>query len=312
MLAQDQGRHLRRRRAQLLGQQGPKADRVELRPQAENLLVLGIGGSALGNIALQSALNLPMYNLFPRQKRGAPRLFVLDNVDPVLVDAVLELVSSDWSRTYVNVISKSGETAETSAQFLIVRDRLIQALGEDQARQRIIVTTDTSTGTMRKEIMDKEHYRSLAVPDDVGGRFSVLSPVGTLPAALLGFNVDAMMAGAREAVEQARRPFLENPALAVAFVQFVLEREKQKKILVLFPYSQALWKFAFWFKQLWGESLGKKVDRRGREVQDREPPRSRQRRRRDSVEPRLEPEHDLARGTRQARNGLRYRDLRQE
>src|SRR5262249_61839079 len=88
----------------------------------------------------------------------------------------------------------------------------------------------------------------------------------THPAALLGLILESLMAGSRQGAEQARRGFFENPALAAAFIQFVLERERGKKILVLFPYSQPLWKFAFWFKQLWGESLGKKMNRRGREV----------------------------------------------
>src|SRR5687767_10429039 len=96
----------------------------ELRDSAENLLVLGIGGSALGNIALQTALNPSTYNLMTRGERRGPRLFVLDNVDPVHFEAILQIAGEDWSRTVVNVISKSGETAETSAQFLIVRDRM--------------------------------------------------------------------------------------------------------------------------------------------------------------------------------------------
>jgi glucose-6-phosphate isomerase len=94
----------------------------------------------------------------------------------------------------------------------------------------------------------------------------VLTPVGTLPAALMGFDVEGLMHGAAAAAARARGPFFENPALVAAFIQFVLERERAKRILVLFPYSQPLWKFSFWFKQLWGESLGKKMNRRGREV----------------------------------------------
>jgi glucose-6-phosphate isomerase len=138
-------------------------------------------------------------------------------------------------------------------------------LGEAKARERFVVTTDPEKGDLLA-IAHQERYPAFVIPSNVGGRFSVLSPVGTLPAALMGFDVESMMNGAREAGAQAHNPFFENPALVAAFIQFVLERERAKKILVLFPYSQPLWKFAFWFKQLWGESLGKKLNRRGREV----------------------------------------------
>jgi glucose-6-phosphate isomerase len=141
----------------------------------------------------------------------------------------------------------------------------MDALGADKARERFVVTTDPEKGDLRA-IAQQENYPIFAIPSNVGGRFSVLTPVGTLPAALMGFDVEGLMQGARNAAERARRPFFENPALVCAFIQFVLERERAKRILVLFPYSQSLWKFAFWFKQLWGESLGKKIDRRGREV----------------------------------------------
>jgi glucose-6-phosphate isomerase len=106
----------------------------------------------------------------------------------------------------------------------------------------------------------------MEIPPNVGGRFSVLTPVGTLPAALLGFDVEALMRGAAATAEQSRLPFARNPALMAAYVQWALDRKHQKSILVLFPYSQALWRFSFWFKQLWGESLGKRFNRQQREV----------------------------------------------
>jgi glucose-6-phosphate isomerase len=142
---------------------------------------------------------------------------------------------------------------------------MIDAVGETKARDRFVVTTDPEKGDLLA-IARQEGYSTFEIPPNVGGRFSVLTPVGTLPAALLGFNVQELMTGAHRGAVQARQNFFQNPALAAAFIQFVLERERGKRILVLFPYSQPLWKFAFWFKQLWGESLGKKIDRRGNEV----------------------------------------------
>ena len=217
------------------------------------VLVLGIGGSALGPAALDAALSQP---------NSGKRLVVLDNIDPDFIRDTLDtLVPEDM---LVNVIAKSGVTAETMSTFAIVHKWLNEALGS-KARDHFAVTTDPEKGDLL-QIAQQEKYPIFAIPSNVGGRFSVLTPVGTLPAALLGMNVHELMEGAKRSALQAQKPFLENPALAGAFIQFVLERERQKKMLVLFPYSQALWKFAFWFKQLWGESLGKKLDRRGREV----------------------------------------------
>ena len=219
-----------------------------------NVLLLGIGGSALGPAALDAALN---------HSTSGRRLVVIDNIDPDFIRDCLDSVSP--RETIVNVIAKSGVTAETMATFAVVRQWMNEALGQAKARERFVVTTDPVKGDLLG-IARQENYQTFVIPPNVGGRFSVLSPVGTLPAALMGFDVEALMRGARTAAMQARKPFYENPPLVAAFIQFVLERERNKRILVLFPYSQALWKFAFWFKQLWGESLGKKLDRRGQEV----------------------------------------------
>ena len=219
-----------------------------------NLLRIGIGGSALGPAALEAALAKP---------KADRRLIVLDNIDPDFIHDTLETI--DARETLVNVIAKSGVTAETMATFAIVRQWMADAIGPSEASKRFVATTDPAKGDLLA-IARQEDYPVFEIPPNVGGRFSVLTPVGTLPAALLGFDVDAIMHGARDAALQARKSFNENPALVMAFIEFVLERERSKKVLVLFPYSQALWKFAFWFKQLWGESLGKKLDRRGRDV----------------------------------------------
>jgi glucose-6-phosphate isomerase len=219
-----------------------------------NLLLIGIGGSALGPAALEAALAKPNTDR---------RLIVLDNIDPDFIHDTLE--SIDARETLVNVIAKSGVTAETMATFAIVRQWMVDAIGSSEAAKRFVATTDPAKGDLLA-IARQENYPVFEIPPNVGGRFSVLTPVGTLPAALLGFNVGAIMHGARDAALQARKSFKENPALVTAFIEFVLERERSKRLLVLFPYSQPLWKFAFWFKQLWGESLGKKLDRRGRDV----------------------------------------------
>jgi glucose-6-phosphate isomerase len=229
---------------------------AEYKDSTDNLLVLGIGGSALGNIALQSALNPATYNLLSADDRRGPRLFVLDNVDPVQFEAIMSFVGQDWSRTLVNVISKSGETAETSAQFLVVRDRMIKALDEEEAKDRFIVTTDAAHGTMRS-IVDKEEYRSLVVPDGVGGRFSVLTPVGLFSAAMCGIDIDALLEGAARMDAAVSDPDpATNPAARIAAVHH-LYMERGKRLHVMMPYSQQLKDMADWYRQLWAESLGK-------------------------------------------------------
>ena len=219
-----------------------------------HVLVVGIGGSALGPIAIDAALN---------STRTGRHLQVLDNVDPDFIRDTLDQI--DPHDVIVNVIAKSGVTAETMATFAVVRRWLIDALGEKEARSRFVVTTDPAKGDLLA-IARQEGYPTFEIPENVGGRFSVLSPVGTLPAALLGFDVEKLMEGARLGARRARRPFRENPALMMAFIQWFLDRHRGKTILALFPYSRSLWQFSFWYKQLWGESLGKKVDRQGKEV----------------------------------------------
>jgi glucose-6-phosphate isomerase len=224
----------------------------------ENVVVLGIGGSALGTLALQSALNSPYHNLFPD---GVPRLFVLDNVDPDLVGEFLETI--DPSKTLFNVISKSGGTAETMSQFLIFRKALIDAVGQDAHDEHIVVTTDAEKGVLR-EICAREGYESFVVPDGVGGRFSVLCPVGLLPLALAGIDVKGVLDGARAMDERCRSTSMtENPAALHAAVQWLMQSAKQKPLAVTFAYSQRLALLADWYAQLLAESIGKKTTRAG-------------------------------------------------
>lgn len=239
----------------------------KLRPQTKNLLVLGIGGSALGTIALQGALKPATYNLMPPEARGGPRLFVLDNVDPHFVGQTLDEIQREDPRfegTLVTVISKSGETAETAAQFLLVRAMLAEALGDDHPRH-IVAITDPRRGAMRS-ICESEGYATLPVPDGVGGRFSVLSPVGLFPACMCGIDIDALLDGAKAMDERCQEPAADqNPAAMLAWLLIELAR-RGKDQHVLMPYANALYPLADWFRQLWAESLGKRVDRNGKEV----------------------------------------------
>lgn len=230
----------------------------------ENFVVLGIGGSALGNIALQTALNPYMYNLDPDQRKG-PRLFVFDNVDPMQLESFLNWIGDKLDRTIFNVISKSGRTAETAAQFLVIRQMLLDALGQDGFCRQVIATTDANSGTMRK-IADASKLRTLVVPDGVGGRFSVLSPVGLLSAAVCGIDIDDLLAGARQMDELcSKEDFFANPAAMNAAVNWHYYH-RGKPISVMMPYSYALKDLSDWYRQLWAESLGKTDDLQGNQV----------------------------------------------
>lgn len=225
------------------------------RDRCDALIVLGIGGSALGNIALQNALNPYTYNLMSDRTRNGPQLFVLDNVDPDQIKSVVELIAPKIKRTIVNVISKSGETAETAAQFILFRDLLAQKLGK-RYKENILATTDPTGGTLR-EICNAEGYRTLEVPEGVGGRFSVLSAVGLFSAAMCGIDIDALMAGAADMDKRVREAdVLKNPAAIIAAVHYLLN-QRGKNISVMMPYATSLYSLADWYRQLWAESIGK-------------------------------------------------------
>lgn len=227
-----------------------------------NVVVLGIGGSALGNLALQGALNSPYHDLQP--PAGLPRLFVLDNVDPDLVGEWID--TFDPEETLFNVISKSGTTAETMSQFLVFRALLAERLGERALREHIVVTTDERSGVLR-ELVEREGYDSFVVPEGVGGRFSVLSPVGLVSSALVGIDVRGLLAGAAEMDEACAVPdFDRNPAQVYAALQWLMQVEKQKPMSVTFAYSHRLRLMADWYAQLLAESLGKRVTRSGEVV----------------------------------------------
>jgi glucose-6-phosphate isomerase len=223
-----------------------------------DVVVLGIGGSALGTIALRSALRPPGWNALDDEARDFfPRLHVLDNADAVTMTALLERV--ELGRTLFVVVSKSGGTAETMAQYLIVRGRLQDALG-DAFQRHLVFITDPEHGALRT-IAQAEEIVSLELPPNVGGRFSVLSAVGLLPAALVGIDIGALLDGAADMVQRCETEALDrNPAGIFAVLQWIANSQLGKVDQVFMPYGDALSDLSDWFVQLWAESLGKTRD----------------------------------------------------
>lgn len=232
---------------------------AQARGSYETVCVVGIGGSALGAWALDCGLRgpHPVQGAFTAEH---PRLLILDNVDPAFTQAAL--ASMDPARTRVVAIAKSGGTAETVATFLIVREWLEQALGTAHA-QRIAAVTTQGKGDLFA-LAEAEGYRTFAIPENVGGRFSVLSPVGLLPAALAGIDIRKLARGAARMTHLSWQPDLErNLALRAALDHWLVWTRRNKSIQVAFPYANHLWGAAFWFRQLWAESLGKTRNRKG-------------------------------------------------
>jgi glucose-6-phosphate isomerase len=184
-------------------------------------------------------------------------------VDPDFTEAAL--ASMNPRKTLVVAIAKSGGTAETVSTLLIVREWLAKALGR-KAASRIVAVTTEGKGDLFA-LAEAEGYRTFAIPENVGGRFSVLSPVGLVPAALIGIDIGKLTRGAAAMTELSWQPDLAaNLALRSALCHWLIWTRKAKTIQVAFPYSNHLWGTAFWFRQLWAESLGKAVDRKGRTV----------------------------------------------
>lgn len=220
----------------------------------DNLVVLGIGGSALGTSAVFNALRYT-HNLLDQQQRdGLPRLFILDNVDPDGFSAHLSLCQPD--RTCFLVISKSGTTVETTSQFLVARRWVEKVVGECY-HDHFILITDPESGVLR-ELAKREKYRTCSIPSGVGGRFSVFTPVGLLPLACVGVDIARLLKGAADFSSFCCHEDLKrNPAYLNAALQF-LAYQKGLRISVLMPYSDLLKGVSDWFRQMWAESLGKK------------------------------------------------------
>ncbi|MBP0954645.1 MAG: glucose-6-phosphate isomerase [Oscillospiraceae bacterium] len=228
-----------------------KAAAQKIKSDSQVFIVIGIGGSYLGARAAIELIKSPLYNSL---KKDTPEVYFVGNsISPTYLNEVISLVEGrDFS---VNIISKSGTTTEPALAFRIFRDLLEKRYGKEGAKGRIYATTDKAKGTL-KELSDKEGYETFVVPDDVGGRYSVLTAVGLLPMAVAGCDLDAVMAGAAKAREELSKPFDENDCYKYAAIRNILYR-RGKSTEILVAYDPAFTMMAEWFKQLFGESEGK-------------------------------------------------------
>ncbi len=222
---------------------------VDEQAHIKEILVLGIGGSSLGG---QTILNA----VAPQDARP---VHFLDNSDPTRLARILKTL--DPATTLAIVMSKSGGTIETAAQFLIVHEWL-----GARASTNLVAVTDPDNGILRA-FAKSAQLRTFPIPSDVGGRFSVLTAVGLLPARLAGVDAEAMLRGATEMAERCRRPLFENPAALFAAIHYLHDRDHGRRIHVLMPYSDPLRALANWFVQLWAESLGKRTSRTGEVIE---------------------------------------------
>ena len=221
---------------------------AEILRQFQDVVLVGIGGSSLGTKAIGQAVT-------HKARDDAPHLHYVENVDPYSLDRLLAHL--DPAQTAVLCISKSGGTIETVVQYLILRDWLGRHLGRDRARRQQWVITDPEQGWLRN-VAVREGLSSLPVPPRVGGRYSVLSPVGLLPLAILGVDIEALLAGAAANAERCTTADINhNPALEIAALCVLLDTQRHKRIAVMMPYINRLRLFVDWYCQLWAESLGK-------------------------------------------------------
>ena len=232
-----------------------KAAAKKIQEDSEVLLVIGIGGSYLGARAAIEFLRHSFYNTVDRNIRKTPEIYFCGNsISSTYLSDLIEVVGDrDFS---INMISKSGTTTEPAIAFRIFKELLEKKYGKEAAAKRIYATTDASRGAL-KQVADAEGYETFVVPDDVGGRFSVLTAVGLLPIAVSGADIDTLMEGAREGRKHAlEKPFAENDALRYAAVRNLFYR-KGKSVEVLANYEPSLHFVSEWWKQLYGESEGK-------------------------------------------------------
>ena len=222
-----------------------------IQQQSQVLVVIGIGGSYLGARAVIELLCSPNYNL---KKKDTPDIYFAGN--GLSTDALLELISLIGDRDFsVNVISKSGTTTEPAVAFRIFKQMLEEKYGKEGARERIYATTDKARGAL-KGLADQEGYEEFVVPDEVGGRYSVLTAVGLLPIAVAGIDIEALISGAAQAMGALPVPALDNPAWQYAAARHALY-QGGKKVELLACYEPPFRFFAEWWKQLYGESEGK-------------------------------------------------------
>ncbi len=227
----------------------------KIQSDSDVLLVAGIGGSYLGARAAIEFLRHGFYNEMTPEARKTPRIYYVGNsMNSTYIEDVIDLLEGkDFS---INVISKSGTTTETAIAFRVFRELLIKKYGREDAAKRIYATTDKARGAL-KTLADAEGYESFVIPDDIGGRFSVLTAVGLLPIAVSGADIDALMAGAAAGREIAlNKAFEENPALQYAALRNILH-SKGKTVEILANYEPSMHYISEWWKQLYGESEGK-------------------------------------------------------
>lgn len=231
----------------------------KIQGDSDVLLVIGIGGSYLGARAAIEFLSHSFYNVLPKGKRKTPEIYFVGNSisSKYIHDLQDVLEGKDFS---INIISKSGTTTEPAIAFRVFKEMLIGKYGKEEANKRIYATTDKAKGAL-KNLANEEGYESFVVPDDVGGRFSVLTAVGLLPIAVSGADIDALMTGAADARKVAlETEYEKNPALLYAAVRNILLR-KGKQVEIVANYEPSLHYVSEWWKQLFGESEGK--DQRG-------------------------------------------------
>lgn len=227
----------------------------EIQRNSDILLVIGIGGSYLGARAAIELLTHSFQNELTNKKRSVPKvIFVGHHMSATYINDLIEML--DGQDVSINVISKSGTTTESAIAFRIFKKYLEKKYGKDEVRKRIYVTTDQERGAL-KTIANKEKYQTFVIPDDVGGRYSVLTSVGLLPIAVSGISIDEMMDGAKKASEElSNRNLEENPCYQYAAVRNILY-ERGKLIELLVSYEPSFHYFQEWWKQLFGESEGK-------------------------------------------------------
>ena len=227
----------------------------KIEKESDILVVIGIGGSYLGARAVIEALTSSFYNMLPEEQRKTPQiLYVGNNLSPNYINELIEYIGDkDFS---VNVISKSGTTTEPAIAFRIFREILENKYGIDEARSRIYATTDKEKGAL-KTLANKEGYETFVVPDNIGGRYSVLTAVGLLPIAVAGIDIDKLMEGAKIAQERYNDPSLKyNECYQYAVVRNILYK-LYKNTEILVNYEPKMHYFTEWWKQLYGESEGK-------------------------------------------------------
>ena len=226
----------------------------KIKNDSEILLVIGIGGSYLGARAAIEFLTHTFYNNLEKEKRATPKIiFVGQNISGTYLTDLLDLLGDkEYS---INVISKSGTTTEPALAFRVLKNHMEKKYGKEGARARIFATTDKSRGALKK-LADEEGYESFVIPDDVGGRFSVLTPVGLLPIAVAGIDIEELMLGAQDAAKEFSKEFKENDCYKYAAIRNILNR-KGKDVELLVNYEPRLHYISEWWKQLFGESEGK-------------------------------------------------------